>query len=199
MRTKFDVAGTATDGYFSKQWVYRNIFKISEEEIDRIQVEQFTDALQGAAIEEAGTVPEGGEGGDLGGDLGGDDLGGDLGDDDLGDEEADEGPLLAEPDAEPGQRSDYMRVKSPKWKQGARRRSMNGAYNREQSGSSDRAINKGHSSTRAGLFKGYGEMSGLANGIHSEGQQTQEELLFETQFDIKRLIEQLENKDEGQA
>tara|TARA_R110000803_G_scaffold89030_1_gene156146 strand:+ start:4678 stop:6570 length:1893 start_codon:yes stop_codon:yes gene_type:complete len=199
MRTKFDVAGTATDGYFSKQWVYRNIFKISEEEIDRIQVEQFTDALQGAAIEEAGTVPEAGEGGDLGGDLGGDDLGGDLGDDDLGDEEADEGPLLAEPDAEPGQRSDYMRVKSPKWKQGARRRSMNGAYNREQSGSSDRAINKGHSSTRAGLFKGYGEMSGLANGIHSEGQQTQEELLFETQFDIKRLIEQLENKDEGQA
>ena len=199
MRTKFDVAGTATDGYFSKQWVYRNIFKISEEEIDRIQVEQFTDALQGAAIEEAGTVPEGGEGGDLGGDMGEDDLGGDLGGDDLGDEEADEGPLLAEPDAEPGQRSDYMRVKSPKWKQGARRRSMNGAYNREQFGSSNRAINKGHSSTRAGLFKGYGEMSGLANGIHSEGQQTQEELLFETQFDIKRLIEQLENKDEGQA
>jgi hypothetical protein len=201
MRTKFDVAGTATDGYFSKQWVYRNIFKISEEEIDRIQVEQFTDALQGAAIEEAGTVPEGGEGGDLGGDLGGDDLGGDLGGDDLGgeDEAADEGPLLAEPDAEPGQRSDYMRVKSPKWKQGARRRSMNGAYNREQAGSSNRAINKGHSSTRDGLFNGYGEMSGLANGIHSEGQQTEEELLFETQFDIKRLIEQLENKDEGQA
>ena len=190
MRTKFDVAGTATDGYFSKQWVYRNIFKISEEEIDRIQVEQFTDALQGAAIEEAGTVPEGGEGGDLGGDLGGDDLGGDLGGDDLGgeDEAADEGPLLAEPDAEPGQRSDYMRVKSPKWKQGARLRSMNGSYNREGVGSSRRA-----------LFKGYGEMSGLANGIHSEGQQTEEELLFETQFDIKRLIEQLENKDEGQA
>ena len=201
MRTKFDVAGTATDGYFSKQWVYRNIFKISEEEIDRIQVEQFTDALQGAAIEEAGTVPEGGEGGDLGGDLGGDDLGGDLGGDDLGgeDEAADEGPLLAEPDAEPGQRSDYMRVKSPKWKQGARRRSMNGAYNREQVGSSNRAINKGHSSTRDRLFNGYGEMSGLANGIHSEGQQTEEELLFETQFDIKFVIEQLENKDEGQA
>jgi len=190
MRTKFDVAGTATDGYFSKQWVYRNIFKISEEEIDRIQVEQFTDALQGAAIEEAGTIPEGGEGGDLGGDLGGDDLGGDLGGDDLGgeDEAADEGPLLAEPDAEPGQRSDYMRVKSPKWKQGARLRSMNGSYSREGVGSSRRA-----------LFKGYGEMSGLANGIHSEGQQTEEELLFETQFDIKRLIEQLENKDEGQA
>ena len=178
MRTKFDVAGTATDGYFSKQWVYRNIFKISEEEIDRIQVEQFTDALQGAAIEEAGTVPEGGEGGDLGGDLGGDDADAEA--------DAEEGPLLAEPDAEPGQRDDYMRVKSPKWKQGARRRSMNGSYNREGAGSSRRA-----------LFKGYGEISSLANGIHSEHKQSEEDLIFETQFNIKRLIEQLENKNEG--
>ena len=194
MRTKFDVAGSATDGYFSKQWVYRNIFKISEEEIDRIQVEQFTDALQNAAIEEAGTVPEGGDlGGDAGGDLGGD-LGSDLGD--LGgDTETETQPegddtLLAEPDTEPGQRNDngYMRVKSPKWKQGARRRSMNGSYNREQVGSSFRSI-----------FKGYGEMSALANGIHSEGKQTEEELIFETQHNIKQLIEQLENKDEGQA
>ena len=201
LRTKFDVAGSATDGYFSKQWVYRNIFKIAEEEIDRIQVEQFTDALQGAAIEEAGTVPEAGEGGDLGGDLG-DDLGGDLGGDPgAAEEDAEEGPLLAEPDIEPGQRNDngYMYVKSPKWKQGARRRSMNGSYNREAAGSSNRAINKGHSSTRAALFKGYGEMSALANGIHSEGQQTEEELLFETQHDIKQLIKQLETKNEGQA
>ena len=202
MRTKFDVAGTATDGYFSKQWVYRNIFKISEEEIDRIQVEQFTDALQGAAIEEAGTVPEGGDGGDLGGDLGGDDLG--LGGDDAAadtPEGEEEGPLLAEPDIEPGQRNDngYMYVKSPRWKQGARRRSMNGAYNREQAGSSNRAINKGHSSTPDGLFNGYGEMRALANGIHSEAQQSEEDLLFETQSDIKKLIKQLETKNEGQA
>ncbi len=190
MRTKFDVAGTATDGYFSKQWVYRNIFKISEEEIDRIQVEQFTDAIQGAAIEEAGTVPEAGEGGGLGGD----DLGGDLGDDLGGDEgaaeePADEGPLLAEPDIEPGQRNDngYMYVKSPKWKQGARRRSMNGAYNREAAGSSRRT-----------LFKDK-EMRALANGTIGESSQSEEELIFETQFDIKQLIQQLEIKNEGQA
>jgi hypothetical protein len=201
LRTKFDVAGTATDGYFSKQWVYRNIFKISEEEIDRIQIEQFSDALQGAAIEEAGTVPEAGEGGGMGGDDLGDDLGGDLGGDEGAgaEEDAEEGPLLAEPDIEPGQRNDngYMYVKSPKWKQGARRRSMNGSYNRESAGSSNRAINKGHSSTRAGLFKGYGEMSSLANGIHSEGHQAEEKLIFETQYNIKQLIKQLETKDEG--
>jgi hypothetical protein len=196
MRTKFDVAGAATDGYFSKQWVYRNIFKISEEEIDRIQVEQFTDSLHNAAVEAAPEAAAGGEeGGDLGGDdLGGEDLGGDLGGDEGagGDEggEEEEGSLLAEPEIEPGQRDDngYMRVKSPKWKQGARRRSMNGAYHREGAGSSRRA-----------LYKGYREMSALANGIHSEGQMTEEDLLFETQYDIKRLIEQLENKNEGQT
>lgn len=191
LRTKFDVAGSATDGYFSKQWVYRNIFKISEEEIDRIQVEQFTDALQGAAIEEAGTVPEGGDGGDLGGDLGDDLGGGDLGggDEPAAEEPADEGPLLAEPDIEPGQRNDngYMYVKSPKWKQGARRRSMNGAYNREAAGSSRRT-----------LFKDK-EMRALANGTIGESSQSEEELIFETQFDIKQLIQQLEIKNEGQA
>ena len=190
LRTKFDVAGSATDGYFSKQWVYRNIFKISEEEIDRIQVEQFTDAVQGAAIEEAGTVQEPGEGGDLGGDLGDDlggaDLGGAEGD---AEEDIDEGPLLAEPEIEPGQRNDngYMYVKSPKWKQGARRRSMNGAYNREAAGSSRRT-----------LFKDK-EMRALANGAIGESSQSEEELIFETQFDIKQLIQQLEIKNEGQA
>jgi hypothetical protein len=65
---------------------------------------------------------------------------------------------------------------------------MNGAYNREGAGSSRRA-----------LYKGYGEMSGLANGIANEGQTTEEDLIFETQYDIKQLIQQLENKDEGQA
>ena len=71
---------------------------------------------------------------------------------------------------------------------------MNGVYNRESAGSSDRALKYNRE-----LFKGYGEMSALANGIYSEGQQSEEELIFETQFDIKQLIQQLENKNEGQA
>ena len=194
MRVKFDVAGSATDGYFSKQWVYRNIFKIAEEEIERIQVEQYTDALQGAALEEAGTVQEPGEGGgDLGGDLGGDDLGGDLGgvEDAGGDEAEDEGPLLAEPDTEPGQRDDngYMRVRSPKWNQGAFRRSE----------LSKTGINLASSSQR-NLFKGWsGQMAPLSRGTVGEGQQSDEKLIFETQHNIKQLIKQLETKDEGQA
>ena len=42
-------------------------------------------------------------------------------------------------------------------------------------------------------------MKSLANGVHSEGQQSEEDLLFETQSDIKKLIKQLETKNEGQA
>ena len=190
LRLKFDVAGSATDGYFSKQWVYRNIFKIAEEEVERIQIEQFSDALHGAAIEEAGTVPEGGEGGDLGGDLG-DDLGGDdLGGDDLGGDDAAEGDddaLLAEP--EPGQRDDYMRVKSPKWRQGARRRSYLSA------GGSNLA-----SSSQRNLFKGWSDgMGPLSRGTVGEAKQSEEEIIFETQNHIKRLIEQLGQKDESQT
>ena len=35
-RTKFDVASTATDGFFSKRWVAKNIFNLSEEQFVHI-------------------------------------------------------------------------------------------------------------------------------------------------------------------
>ena len=151
-----------------------------EDELQETLPQTTTPEYEEAKAEE-GEEGEEGEGGEEAAEAEG-------GDEAAEEEPAEEGPLLAEPEIEPGQRDDngYMRVKSPKWKQGARRRSMNGSYNREKAGSSRRA-----------LFKGYGEMSSLANGIHSEGQQTEEDLIFETQFNIKQLIEQLENKDEG--
>ena len=96
MRTKFDIAGAATEGYFSKHWVYRNIFKLDEQEIERVNEERYADAKINAIIdksaelavadyEAAGAPPEAAEG-EAGGDLGGGDLGGgDLGGgDDLG-------------------------------------------------------------------------------------------------------------------
>ena len=191
LRTKFDIAGSATDGYFSKRWVYKSIFKLSEEEIQRIQIEQFSDAKLTALVEAEGeALSAEGEGGEGGGEL--DDLLGDEGGDEdlLGDEEeGEEGPLLAEPE-EPGQRDDwYKPVTSPKWKQGARKRSYLSSAGNNIASSSER-----------NLFKGWsGEMAPLARGTIGEAQQSEEELIFETQYDIKRLIEQLEIKNEGQA
>ena len=70
-KTKFDVAGAATEGYFSKRWIAHNIFGISDEEFLRIQREQFYDRKFTASLEAAGAQPQGGGGGGGGGGLGG--------------------------------------------------------------------------------------------------------------------------------
>ncbi len=215
MRTKFDIAGAATEGYFSKHWVYRNIFKLDEQEIERVNEERYADAKINAIIDksaelavadyEAAGAPaeaaEGEAGGDLGddlggGDLGGDDLGGgeDLGGDEAGgDEGGDEGPLLAEP----GKRDDgyltpgakgkvYHPVKMDMRKGGGpRQRSMAAAAGQQSA-----------SSTRRNIFKGYNDLRRLGVGI-SESLEQEENLLFETKQDISKLIEQLENKDDN--
>jgi hypothetical protein len=187
LRTKFDIAGAATDGYFSKNWVYKNIFKLSDEEIFRIQTEQYGDIKLSSTLEAIGAeAAEGPAGGDMGGEFD-EELGDDLGEDDLGDVEAeDEGPLLSEP--EPGQRDDwYKPVTDPKWKQGARKRSYLSTNN--LASSSDR-----------NLFKGWsGEMKTLANGVVGEGMDSDEKQIFEAQHELKRLIKQMEDKDETQA
>jgi len=120
-KQKFDAAGAATEGFFSKRWIAENMLGISEDEFLRNQREMFFDKKFMASLEASaeGAAAEGGEGGGLGelGDLGGEggeegDLGdlGDLGDEgeEAGGEEATaadekESPLLAEP---PGKRDD---------------------------------------------------------------------------------------------
>tara|TARA_Y100000592_G_scaffold90183_1_gene148462 strand:- start:3133 stop:5019 length:1887 start_codon:yes stop_codon:yes gene_type:complete len=193
LRTKFDIAGAATDGYFSKRWLYKNIFKLSEEEVQRIQIEQFSDAKMSAMLEKSGEPPDAGGGGDAADLLGGDDAGGDdAADDLLGDtgDEADEGPLLAEPGDEPAQRGDgYVPVTSTKWKQGARKRSYLSS-----------AGNNLASSSRRNLFKGWsGEMGPLSRGIVGESLDNEEKILNETKHQVKKLIEQLEQKNEKET
>ena len=56
-RTKFDVASAATEGFFSKRWISKNLFNLSEEEIVRMQREMFFDKKLMAALE--GAVEEG--------------------------------------------------------------------------------------------------------------------------------------------
>ena len=62
-RTKFDVASAATEGFFSKRWISKNLFNLPEEEIVRMQREMFFDKKLGAALENAsqeGVTDEGG-------------------------------------------------------------------------------------------------------------------------------------------
>ena len=65
-RTKFDVAGAALEGFFSRRWVATNLFNISDEEFLRNQRESFYDRKYQATLDsivEQGLEAEGGAGG----------------------------------------------------------------------------------------------------------------------------------------
>jgi hypothetical protein len=138
--TKFSVASSAVDGYFSKRWIAENIFDVSEDEFLRNQREIFYDKQIATQLEKVGEEAAagdagGGLGGDLGGELGGGDLGGlgdeggdldlggeDLGGEDLGGDEAaeEDTTLLAEPggDEPLGKRDDSPNYKTVNKKTG---------------------------------------------------------------------------------
>ena len=92
--------------------------------------------------------------------------------------------------AEPGQRDEwYQPVQDPAWKQGARKRSYLSS-----------AGNNVASSSRRNLFKGWsGELGPLSRGVVGEAVDHEEKFLLESQVEIKRLIEQLESKNENEA
>ncbi|OUU74610.1 MAG: hypothetical protein CBC29_05650 [Methylococcaceae bacterium TMED69] len=71
IRTKFEIAGGAPEGMVSRNWIYKNIFGFSRDEILRLQREKVEDKLNDAELESAGAEEEGGEegGGDEGGGL----------------------------------------------------------------------------------------------------------------------------------
>jgi hypothetical protein len=206
LRTKFDIAGSATEGLFSRRWIYKNVFKIDDDEVLRIQADQFSDAKHTSTLETAGTAvaeATGAGGADAGlDDLGGDDALGDLGDDTAADEPADEGPLLAEPP--PAMRDDYKPVADDKRTGlGPRSRSLKAA-----GGGKVAVPSRQKETKKSRLFKGVPDGLGpLARGVSSlnAGLKSDAEIIAETSKDIKTLIEGLnkqgenDNKDENEA
>ena len=72
-KARFEAADGASQGYFSRRWVAKNILNISEEEFERMQHEMYYDRKHDFALEqvgEAAAAEAGGAGGALGG-LGG--------------------------------------------------------------------------------------------------------------------------------
>ena len=216
-KNKFDIAGSATEGYFSRRWVSEHIFNLSHEDFIRCQREMYYDRKQDAALQavaEAQTGEAGGLGGGLGGDLGGglgDDLGGGEGDVDLagGDEggeetppEGDESALLAAP---PGTRN------APRLTPGARGKVYYpqrtdsrpaGARNRHLS-----SIGTPEMNTMRTNNLGYPELRSLGRGItesvydekepiYSLREQKEETRMLEINRSITNLLEDLEQKKE---
>ena len=195
-RTKFDIAGAATEGFFSKRWVAINLLGMSDEEFLRMQRETYQDkkfeAFLEKAVEDATAEAEadaaggddmGGDdmGGDMGGDLGGD-LGGDMGGEDEG---GDEGPLLAEPGGE-FNRDDRRDM-------GARKRSYRSHFADEFGRSTDR-----------NTFKGMSDMMqiSLSKGIYEKREPNypdSEEKILSKSGEVQRLIEELKKVHETKA
>ena len=216
-KQKFDIAASATEGFFSRRWVSENIFGISHEDFIRNQREMYYDrkhdanlqavAEAAAAGETAGAVGGGG-GGDIGMDLGGEEApaeipAADVGEDPAADAGGGEDPtLLAVP---PGSRNAprltpgakgkvYHPVNSDSRKDsGPRTRNYQAQYNAEKRGASNRAKFPGAE---------IASIPSIAKGIYEEEasiynlkESNEERKLFEVNDSLHNLITGLENKN----
>lgn len=215
-KSKFDIAGGATENFFSRRWIAQNIFSLSEEEFVRNQREMFHDrkyeAELNAAAESAGEAAAGGTGGlgDLGGgedlgdlgDLGG---GGDLGDlgggedtGDLGGDE-EEGALLSAPAKRNDDRDNRNRrhTKKSLGKKAKGKRHVS----RELRGGDGRNGREQNYTAMAfprakEIVPGMENLMGLSRGIYETKQPNynkEEALLFEASSRVKDLVAELEN------
>tara|TARA_Y100001938_G_scaffold33630_2_gene46190 strand:+ start:82785 stop:84761 length:1977 start_codon:yes stop_codon:yes gene_type:complete len=214
-RVKFEVASSATEGYFSKRWVSTNLFGLTDDEIVRNQREMFYDkkfqTLLDSSVE--GELGEEGEGTTMAGPIGGGDFGTapDADTDDLPDADApaddqdDDSVLLSTPEDENelGEIKTGQTYTKPNWKgksytkrgetkktSGARRRSYKSQYNSEKASSTARNVWGAGSQELQQLATG-----GISRGIYeSEEKETnylQENRVLEINKEIKDLIEGL--------
>lgn len=94
-RTKFEIAGTVPEGLTDRDFLRKEIFQLTDDQIDEIKEGRLRDRIEDLELEASeieGNSPAGGGGRGSGGGLGGlPDSGFDVGGDDLGDEEDDSG------------------------------------------------------------------------------------------------------------
>ena len=219
-KTKFDVASSATEGYFSRQWIASHLFNMTEEEFVKNQRQlyydrQFDSMLEAIAEQaQAEITPPGSDFGEEGGE---DILGGDLGtggeggegidttggaDPDLGDADtpgeepaADDSPLLAAP----GSREDleHMAEKGRRAK-GKIHVKVDKPDRRKDSGPRRQSY----------LAKGVPDKKGLdtlARGIYEQDKQgsstvsdtsyiKEEKKIFSLGVEVEKLIYELDNR-----
>ena len=220
-RTKFEVASSATEGFFSKRWIFETLFNMSHEDIDRIQREKFYDkkydtALEGAAEDTAsdgmggagfdtggeGDIFGGGEGEDDLDDLGGEEGLGDLGGEEPAEEESPTGGLLTAPAKRDDEnykttKKDFMgRTKTTTTDSKLSWHEPVDHDRRSSSGPRTRQM-------KSQGVPGYKDIKSLGKGIVAEKLATtykkEEELLFQTKIDIDNLIKGMENKSKDEV
>ena len=206
-KTKFDIAASATEGYFSRRWVADHIFNLSEEEFIRNQREMFFDRRLDAELQSvAEAVQAEATGGDFGGDT--EDLG-DAGDDmeDLlgGDEGGDDATPDEEPAAEP---EEDTLLAAPGKRDDQRRKGKSGPRTR-RTRSKARGVEIATARTTYPGGKGYESLNHVSNlsgefrtaGLYEDEREPTDNLeerrLFEVKQEMKKLITELDNSKLG--
>jgi hypothetical protein len=211
-RTRFDVASSATEGYFSRRWIFENLFNISEKETLRMQRESFFDKKLDLALEQSIKAEEAAFGTDL---TGGTEMEG--GEFDLGGAEeppgeagaeAEDDVLLAKPGGEEVTESpdpvpggpEYTR---PKWKgktHKPKRRNKTTVARKKGNAANVVPLEQGSRRTDRGTWLG----SEIMNTVQlpfaehlsesKESNYNEEHHILSTTYDINKLIEGLEIK-----
>jgi hypothetical protein len=213
-KQKFDIAGAATEGFFSKRWISEHVLGMSDEEFLRNQREMFYDKKIASMLEKAAEevpasspdAPAGGGGGlDLGGgdaggglDLGGGDEGGDDAGGDAGGGEEPDSALLAAP----GNRSKKEeRDKDGKVSRGdgKGRRYKKPVKDSEAGRAARTNSTRAVTSPTSRMFKD--PLTSIVNTVYESQEKEiydkEEKQLFNISHDLKVLIESMElKKDE---
>jgi hypothetical protein len=205
-RTKFEIAGGATEGFFSKRWVAQNVFNLSEGEYLRNQREQYFDRIFATQLEQAseegiGGMPADAGGMEMGGEGGLDFGGGEEGlelDTEGAEEPAGEEEMLL---AAPGKRDEIRtttKASKGKWYKpvpkeldkrrhmAPRRKSMKKQFN-------DRLA----SSSRENVVPALNTISRLGKGIYEDKEpiySLDESIILNSNDEVEKLISQLETK-----
>jgi hypothetical protein len=227
-RTRFDVASAATEGYFSRRWIFENVFNISEKETMRMQRETFFDKKLDLALEQSIQAEEAAFGTDVtGGTPGLEGAGFEMG---AGEEEGapegagaeagaeepeggEENVLLAQPGGNvtekkkkhvpPGRQ--YKTKKSKGWhtKQHHDGRKTDGRQHR--AASMARTSPEARGQGKRSRHPAQSELQQLARGLfetieRKESNYNEEEHIFSSELEIKNLVEGLETrKNEPEA
>jgi hypothetical protein len=210
-KTKFDVAASATEGFFSRRWVAEKLFNLSSEDFLRNQREMYYDRkydAQLAAVAEAIQEEAAGMAGDFGDDLGGDlDLGGeDFGEEggedfetDLEEPGGEEDILLAAPEEELGEGDVYTKpgwdgathTKKKRDKEAVRRKKSRKVYTKPEAvtATTRRARLPGfdRESIKPGLYEG-------KETIYNIEDAEEESKILSTKVEVSRLLRTLEKE-----
>jgi len=216
-KQKFDIAGAATEGFFSKRWISEKILGMSDEEFLRNQREMFYDKKMASMLEKASeeipasspdTGGAGGGGLDLSG--GGDDAGGGL---DLGGGDAGGGDAAADAPADtgagdapessllaaPGNRSSDERDKDGKVSRGdgKGRRKIKAVKDSESGRAARTNSTKSVTDPMKRMFRD--PIANIVNTVYEAEQKEiydkEEKQLFNISHEIKTLLESMETKE----